>query len=161
MSLPRVIADTPLNPVIDGLLAGKVEILPWSVAQEGRREDVAGLYTYGHPIVDKPLLDRLPNLKVISNYGVGVDHIRLGVAATRGVPVGNTPGILDGATADLAFALLLAAARRVVEGDRYARGPDFLRFDPETTRCPVAGPDGMTLIAVGAPRGAYEPRGPF
>lgn len=38
---------------------------------------------------------------------------------------------------------------------------DFLRFDPETTRCPVAGPDGMTLLAVGAPRGSYEPRGPF
>ena len=51
-------------------------------------------------------------------------------AAARGIPVGNTPGILDGATADLAFALLLAAGRRLVEGDRYARGPDFLRYDP-------------------------------
>jgi glyoxylate reductase len=51
-------------------------------------------------------------------------------AAARGVPVGNTPGILDGATADMAFALLLAAGRRLVEGDRYARGPDFLRYDP-------------------------------
>jgi len=48
----------------------------------------------------------------------------------RGIPVGNTPGILDGATADMAFALLLAAGRRLVEGDRYARGPDFLRYDP-------------------------------
>jgi mannose-6-phosphate isomerase-like protein (cupin superfamily) len=38
---------------------------------------------------------------------------------------------------------------------------DFLRFDPETTRCPLAGPEGLTLIAIGAPRGAYEPRGPF
>ena len=38
---------------------------------------------------------------------------------------------------------------------------DFLRFDPETTRCPVAGSEGLTLIAIGAPRGAYEPRGPF
>jgi len=38
---------------------------------------------------------------------------------------------------------------------------DFLRFDPETTRCPVAGPEGLTLLAIGAPRGAYEPRGPF
>ena len=48
----------------------------------------------------------------------------------RGIPVGNTPGILDGATADLAFALLLAVGRRVVEGDRYARGPNFLHYDP-------------------------------
>ena len=41
------------------------------------------------------------------------------------------------------------------------REGDFLRFDPETTRCPVAGPNGMTLLTVGAPRGDYEPRGPF
>lgn len=130
MSLPLVIADTPLDPVIDGLLAGKVEILSWSAALEGQRTDVTALYTYGHPLVDGPLLDRLPNLKVISNYGVGVDHIRLGVAAARGIPVGNTPGILDGATADMGFALLLAAARRLVEGDRYARSPAFTRYDP-------------------------------
>jgi glyoxylate reductase len=126
----KVIADTPLDPVIDGLLAGKVEILPWSAALEDKRGDVTALYTYGHPLVDGPMLDRLPNLKVISNYGVGVDHIRLGVAAARGVPVGNTPGILDGATADMGFALLLAAARRLVEGDRYARSPAFTRYDP-------------------------------
>jgi glyoxylate reductase len=125
-----VIADTPLDPVIDGLLKGKVQILPWSAALEGQRDDVAGLYTYGHPLVDKALLDRLPNLKVISNYGVGVDHIRLGVAAARGIPVGNTPGILDGATADMGMTLLLAAARRLVEGDRYARSPAFTRYDP-------------------------------
>ena len=49
-----------------------------------------------------------------------------------------------------------------VDGEEVqVREGDFLRFDPETTRCPVAGLNGMTLIAVGAPRGAYEPRGPF
>jgi glyoxylate reductase len=67
---------------------------------------------------------------VVSNNGVGVDHIDVAAAAARGVPVGNTPGVLNGATADMAFALLLAAGRRLVEGDRYARGPDFHRFDP-------------------------------
>jgi glyoxylate reductase len=51
-------------------------------------------------------------------------------ATKRGIAVGHTPGYLDGATADIGFALLLAAARRVVEGDRYARSPEFLRFDP-------------------------------
>jgi glyoxylate reductase len=129
MSLPQVIADTPLDPVIDGLLAGKVAVLPWSAADE-RRDDVTAIYTYGHPLVDAPMLDRLPSLKVISNYGVGVDHIRLGAAAARGIPVGNTPGILDGATADMGFSLLLAAGRRLVEGDRYARSPAFTRYDP-------------------------------
>jgi len=127
--LPRVAADTPLNPLLESLLAGKVEIVPWSVTQGDRREDIAALYTYGHPLVDGPMLDRLPGLKVISNYGVGVDHIRLAEAA-RGIPVGNTPGILDGATADMGFCLLLAAARRLVEGDHYARSPEFTRYDP-------------------------------
>ena len=130
MPRPRIVADTPLAPAVLDLLADQVEILPWSVALEGAREPVAGLYTYGHPRVDGPLLDRLPGLKVISNYGVGVDHIRLADAAARGIPVGNTPGILDGATADMGFALLLAAARRLIEGDHYARSADFTRYDP-------------------------------
>src|SRR5262245_29680220 len=108
MSLPRVIADTPLDEVIDGMLKGKVEVLPWNAASE-KRADVAAIYTYGHPIVDGAMMDRLPGLKVISNYGVGVDHIDLKAAAARGIPVGNTPGILDGATADMGFTLLLAA----------------------------------------------------
>jgi glyoxylate reductase len=129
MLLPRVIADGPLDPVIEGLLAGKVEVLLWGAALE-RREDVAGIYTYGHPLVDGGMLDRLPGVKVISNYGVGVDHIQLGEAAKRGIPVGNTPGILDGATADMGLALLLAAGRRLAEGDRYARSPEFVRYDP-------------------------------
>src|SRR5436190_16782410 len=130
MSLPLVIADTPLDTTVTGLLAGHVEILPWSAAGETVAEQVAGLYTYGHPLVDGPLLDRLPGLKVISNYGVGVGHIRLPAARERGIPVGNTPGILDGATADMGMTLLLAAARRLAEGDRYARSSQFTTYDP-------------------------------
>jgi len=129
-SLPRVVADGPLAPAITALLDGKAELLPWSVALEGSREPVDAIYTYGHPAVDGPMLDRLPGVRVISNYGVGVDHIRLADAAARRIPVGNTPGILDGATADMAFTLLLAAARRLVEGDRYARSPSFTHYDP-------------------------------
>ena len=125
----KIIADTPLAPGIESLLAGRVEILPWRAAAEPLA-DVAALYTYGHPLVDGPMLDRLPGLKVISNYGVGVDHIRLAETARRGIPVGNTPGILNGATADMAFALLLAAGRRLVEGDCYARSPAFTHYDP-------------------------------
>ena len=49
-----------------------------------------------------------------------------------------------------------------IDGDEVAvRTGTFLRFDPETRRVPVAGPDGMTIVAIGAPRGSYEPRGPF
>lgn len=60
-------------------------------------------------------------LKVISNCAVGVDNIDLAAATTRGIPVGNTPGALTDATADFAFALLMAAARRVLEGERQVR----------------------------------------
>ncbi len=128
--LPPVLADLPLAPALADMLAGRVELLPWQAARQAGAERIAAIYTYGHPAVDAALLGRLPALRVISNFGVGVDHIDVAAAAARGIPVGNTPGILDGATADLAFALLLAAARRLVEGDRYARGPDFLRYDP-------------------------------
>ena len=62
-----------------------------------------------------------PGLKVISSHSVGVDNVDVAAATARGIPVGNTPGVLTDATADLAFALLLAAARRVVEGDRLVK----------------------------------------
>ena len=129
-SLPRVMADGPLAPIVLEMLADEVEWLPWDAEGSTIRNDVAAIYTYGHPRVDGPLLDRFPKLRVVSNYGVGVDHIDLRAAAERKIPVGNTPGILDGATADMGFALLLSAARRVVTGDRYARSPEFLRYDP-------------------------------
>jgi glyoxylate reductase len=127
---PRVLADLPVSDVINELLAGQVELLPWTAAGGAGADRIEAIYTYGHPTVDAALLARLPAVRVISNFGVGVDHIDLKAAAERSIPVGNTPGVLDGATADLAFALLLAAARRLVEGDRYARGPNFLHYDP-------------------------------
>ncbi|HWY87999.1 MAG TPA: D-glycerate dehydrogenase [Gemmataceae bacterium] len=126
--LPRILADMPVAPFIAEILQSRVELVPWSY--EGDWESVEGIYTYGHPSVDAGLLDRLKKVRVISNFGVGVDHIDVAAAAARGIQVGNTPGVLDGATADMAFALLLAAGRRLVEGDRYARGPDFVRYDP-------------------------------
>ncbi|HVS38139.1 MAG TPA: D-glycerate dehydrogenase [Gemmataceae bacterium] len=127
---PRILADLPVSPAITDMLRGRVELVPWSAAREAGAELIEGVYTYGHPTVDAALLDLMPAVRVVSNFGVGVDHIDLAAAAARGVAVGNTPAVLDGATADMAFALLLAAGRRLVEGDRYARGPDFLRYDP-------------------------------
>ncbi len=62
-----------------------------------------------------------PGLKVISNCAVGVDNVDVPTATARGIPVGNTPGVLTEATADFTFALLMAAARRVVEGERQVR----------------------------------------
>jgi glyoxylate reductase len=128
MTLPRVLADLPVSPAVAELVAGKVELVPWPEGAKPGHFD--GIYTYGHPTVDAAMLDRLTGVRVISNFGVGVDHIDVAAATAHGIPVGNTPGILDGATADLAFALLLAAGRRIVEGDKYARSPAFTHYDP-------------------------------
>ena len=130
MPLPRVLADLPVSAFIAESLKLHVELLPWTAALEADAKGIAAIYTYGHPSVNGELLARLPSVRVISNFGVGVDHIDVSEATARDIPVGNTPGVLDGATADMAFALLLAAGRRLVEGDRYARGPDFVRYDP-------------------------------
>jgi glyoxylate reductase len=109
-----------------------------------------GLYIYGHPHIDGPVMDSMPNLRVITNMGVGVDHIDLAAARDRGIAVGNTPGLVDGATADLTMALLLAIARNLVTGDRYAHSASFTAYDPEM----LHGHDvhGATLGIVGLGR---------
>jgi glyoxylate reductase len=129
-SRPRVLADLPVSDVVLKLLGGKCDLLPWETARQANPGKIDAIYTYGHPTVDAKMLDHLRGVRVISNFGVGVDHIDVAAATVCGIPVGNTPGILDGATADLAFALILAVGRRVVEGDRHARGPNFLHYDP-------------------------------
>jgi lactate dehydrogenase-like 2-hydroxyacid dehydrogenase len=73
-------------------------------------------------VANEPVpLDLLPALRVVANFGVGYDRIDVAACASRGVVVTNTPGVLDEATADLAFSLLLATRRMVVEGDRFLR----------------------------------------
>jgi glyoxylate reductase len=128
--LPRVVADGPLDAALTELLHDRAVILPWRVALEGSSDPIEEIYTYGHPQVDASMMTRLPGLRVISNYGVGVDHIDLQEAEARGIAVGNTPGVLESTTADLGFAILLAAARCIAEGDRYARSAEFVRYDP-------------------------------
>lgn len=81
--------------------------------------------------VDAEVLEAAgPGLKAVSNYAVGVDNVDLAAATARGIPVGNTPGVLTDATADLTFALLLAAARRVVEGDRLVKAGGWKTWGP-------------------------------
>lgn len=80
--------------------------------------------------IDAAVMDAAPQLKVISNYAVGFDNIDVPAATARGIPVGNTPGVLTETTADLAFALLLAAARRLPEGERLVRAGGWETFKP-------------------------------
>jgi glyoxylate reductase len=100
--------------------------------------------------VDETLLDACPRLKVISAHAVGVDNIDLSVAHARGIPVGCTPGVLTEATADLAFALLLTAARRLPQTAAAVKNGEWGPWEPAG----FMGHDvaGTTLGIVGAGR---------
>jgi lactate dehydrogenase-like 2-hydroxyacid dehydrogenase len=90
-----------------------------------------GILTLLTDRVDDELLDAAgPGLKVVSNYAVGYDNIDVAACARRGIAVGNTPGALTETTADLAWALMLAGARRVAEGDRYVRAGRWRTWGP-------------------------------
>ncbi len=79
------------------------------------------LSTYNGPGVSAKMMEALPNLEVIAQYGVGYDNIDIAAAKVRGITVTNTPGVLTNDTADLALALLLAVSRRVAEADMFIR----------------------------------------
>jgi glyoxylate reductase len=106
------------GPAFDAL--GDVEIAPLA-ALDSVRPDVEAFVVANEPVP----LDRLPSLRLVANFGVGVDRIDLAACAGRGVAVTNTPGVLDAATADLAVALILAVRRRVVEGDWLVRAGEW------------------------------------
>lgn len=98
--------------------------------------------------IDAGVMDAAgPNLRVISNYAVGYDNVDIAEATRRNIPVGNTPDVLTDTTADLAFALLMAAARRIIEGDRYVREGKWKTWGPRV----LLGQDvsGATLGIVG------------
>lgn len=80
--------------------------------------------------IDSELLDSAPALKVIANYAVGHDNIDVGAVRKRGIEVTNTPGVLTEATADLAWALLLAAARNLGAGERMVRAGEWTGWGP-------------------------------
>jgi glyoxylate reductase len=93
-----------------------VEIGPLDEA----RDDVEALVV-ANETVDADVLDRFPGVRLVANFGVGYDRIDLATCTRRGIVVTNTPGVLTAATADLTFALILCAMRRVGEGERIVR----------------------------------------
>ncbi len=100
--------------------------------------------------VDGELMDACPKLRVVSNYAVGYDNLDVPAATERGIVVGNTPGVLTETTADFAFALLMASARRIVEGVDYVRAGRWRTWGPML----LMGPDvhGATLGLIGLGR---------
>lgn len=124
MSKPRVFLTRRIREKGLELLQGRCEIALWegdlppdrSTLLE-RTRSMSGLLCLLTDRIDAEVMDAAgPDLRVISNHAVGVDNIDLTEATRRGIPVGNTPGILTESTADMAFGLLMAAARRIVEG---------------------------------------------
>jgi len=80
--------------------------------------------------IDPALMDAAPRLKVVSNFAVGFNNVDIPAATERGIAVGNTPGVLTDATADLAFCLLIGAARRLVEGHQYTLSGAWKTWEP-------------------------------
>ncbi len=119
-------------------LAAEHEVDLWEDRLPPPREELIahasqaeGLLTQLTDRIDPEVIAASPRLRAIANYAVGYENIDVDEATARGIAVGNTPGVLTETTADLAFALLLAAARRLVEADRQVRRGDWVTWEPE------------------------------
>jgi len=120
-----------------------------SVIQDGLRQADAAIVTLTDRI-DADTIDRAPRLKVLANYAVGYNNIDLLAANRHGVIVTNTPDVLTDATADLTWTLLLATARRVVEGDQFVRSGRWTGWAP--TQLLGTAVSGKTLGIIGMGR---------
>ncbi len=137
MALPLVLLSHPLPPEWVSLLQGRVRLLvgpadppgfsPHLMEKIGDAEGILCLLT---DKVDKDLLDKGHRLRVVSNMAVGYDNIDLHACSERGIPVGNTPGVVTNATADLAMALLLAEARLLPKAAIDARNGLWRTWSP-------------------------------
>jgi glyoxylate reductase len=136
MPKAKVFITHPLYPDARSLLQGCCECEFWSKQQRpqreeflGRLKDKDGLVCLLTERVGDDVLRAAPKLRIVANVAVGYDNVDLPACTKRGVVVTNTPGVLDETTADFAWALLLAVARRVVEADQYVRAGNWQGFD--------------------------------
>jgi glyoxylate reductase len=155
----RVVVTHPLPPPAVELLseAGHEVVIgpsedPYAPNELARLvEGADGILALLIDQIDAAILDAAgPQLRVVSNFAVGYDNIDLAAAAARGIRVGNTPDVLTEAVAEHTFALILALARRIVEGDRIVRERRFRRWGPSF----LLGMElrGKTIAVVGAGR---------
>ncbi len=138
MGKPKVWVGRRLPQAALDLLAADVELTVFPGELPASRADILaavpgcdGLVPLLSDRIDSDVIDAAgPSLKVIANYAVGYDNIDLAAAGARGIWVTNTPDVLTETTADLAWALLMAAARRIGEGERYARSGQWKTWGP-------------------------------
>jgi glyoxylate reductase len=121
-ALDRLASEHDVEVWPEQLPPGKEELL-------ARAPKLEGLLSLLTDPVDAELIGAAPRLLAISNYAVGVDNIDLDAAAERGIPVGNTPGVLTDTTADLAVALMLGISRHLAEGDAYVRRGEWRTWE--------------------------------
>ena len=127
MTRPTVLMPAPMHDVVVDGCAERFDLIRlWAATDPDallaeRGPDVRGLATGGHRNVDATLLDKLPNLQIVANFGVGYDSVDVAAAGARGVIVTNTPGVLDDEVADTALALLLMTVRELGRAERYLR----------------------------------------
>lgn len=129
----RIIPEMGLKAVQDfcNTLVWQDELPPTREVLLDKVRGIDGLLCLLTDAIDAEIMDTAGNqLKVISNHAVGYDNIDIPAATARGIPVGNTPGILTDATADFTFALLMAAARRIIEADRFVRSGRWKTWGP-------------------------------
>ncbi len=137
MTRPRVFVARAIPQVALDLLAAACDLDVWPdrlppPADELRKRvaGCAGLVSILTDKVDAALLDAARGLKVVSNFAVGVNNVDLPACTARKIPVGNTPGVLTDATADIAVTLLLAAARRLGESSTDAKEGRWITWEP-------------------------------
>ncbi len=131
--ITRKIPDAGLS-----IIREKFEVDIWDKDYPATKQDIMdrldgcqALVSLLSDSIDRDVIDAGKNLKIIANYAVGYDNIDVAYAEQKGVWVTNTPHVLTDATAELAWALLFAVARRVVESDRYVRAGQFRGWQPE------------------------------
>jgi glyoxylate reductase len=138
---------------------GTIPMPKKSLLQKIKKAD--GIICFPYDTIDRQVIENAPNLKVISTYSVGFDHIDIKIAKERGVKIGYTPEVLTNATADLTIALMLDLLRRVNEGDRLIRkgnwkvifgAHDYVGVDLE---CKTLGIFGMGRIGQAVAKRAY------
>jgi glyoxylate reductase len=157
MARSKVYVTRRIPPVgLDRILA-ETEAIVWEGKVPPPKEEIIrqvaecdGLVCLLTDPIDAEVMDAAPRLRVIAQMAVGYDNIDIQAATARGIPVGNTPGVLTETTADFAWALLMATARRIGDGQNYIRDGQWQTWGPMV----LLGPDlhGATLGIIGLGR---------
>ena len=137
MTYPKVIMTRKVPEQAMAHLQSRCELTVWERDQPVPRQwlldhlsEAEGLYCLLTDSVDAKILEKAKHLKVVSTMAVGFDNIDIGECTRRGIPVGNTPDVLTETTADFAFALMMAGARRIMEGVAYVQQGHWHTWSP-------------------------------